>query len=196
MSTESVTETTVECSEQLILPNVGHKPSTEGSPSDSCKTLACWDVNVALVLVVLAGFLILVLFYCILLLRHKLHLAQAGNALEYFGFYHMANYTLKHPHEPPGLSLVNSSPPVEAPSSSPPPPVVPSQPVIPPLLPLPPPPSSRPPSILPLPHPIIYTTPPSPQSDAEVYSRIGTVRPSRHSSMSQTQVVLFEHSSL
>ncbi|XP_026995683.2 uncharacterized protein LOC113638581 [Tachysurus fulvidraco] len=201
MPTVSVTETTVECSERLIHPHVGHKSSTEGSPSDGYKTLtvfqSCWDANVALVLVVLAGFLILVLFYCVLLLRHKLRLAQAGNSLEYFGFYHIASYTLKHPLETPGISFVNmDSLPVEANSCSPPPTVVPSHPVIPPLLPPPPPLSSQPPSIVPLPHPIIYTTPPSPQSDAEVYSRIGTLRPSRHSSVSQTQVVLFEHSSL
>lgn len=168
--------------------------------SDSCKSLAvsmaCWEVNVALIFVVLAGFIILVLFYCVLLLRHKLRLVQAGNALEYFSFYHMANYNLKQIHELPSLPSVNIDPPVEVPPCSPPPTVVPSDPVIPALLPAPPPLSSRPPSVVPLPHPIIYTTPPSPQSDAEVYSRIGTLRPFRHSSVSQTQVVLFEHSSL
>ncbi|MCJ8740950.1 hypothetical protein PDJAM_G00064850 [Pangasius djambal] len=208
MPTESVTEMTalqfptqpVESSDGLILQHVEHVPSAEGPPSDGCKTSTvsqdCWEVNVTLMLVVLAGFLILALFYCVLLLRHKLRLAQAGNALEYFGFYHMANYSLKHLPESPDLPSVDTDPPVEVPPYSPPPPVVPSHPVIPPLLPPPPPLSSRPPSVVPLPHPIIYTTPPSPQPDAEVYSRIGTLRPSRHSSVSQTQVVLFEHSSL
>ncbi|TSX03285.1 hypothetical protein Baya_13684 [Bagarius yarrelli] len=194
MPNESVTKMTME---RLLIPQ---KPSGKGPQFDSCKTSAvfqaCWDVNVAMVLVILAGFLILVLFYCILLLRHKLSLAQAGNALEYFGFYHMANYTLKHPHEAPGLPGGITHPPVETPACFSPPPVVPSHPVIAPLFPPPPPLSSRPASVVPLPHPIIYTTPPSPQSDTEVYSRIGTLRPSRHSSVSQTQVVLFEHSSL
>lgn len=208
MPNKAVTETTalqfsttpVESFDGLILQHVGHRPSAEGSPSDSCKTwdvsLACWEINVVLLLVVLVGLVILVLFYCVLLLRHKLRLAQAGNALEYFGFYHMANYSLKHIPDPPGLPSVNTDPHVMVPLCSLPPPVVLCHPVIPPLLPPPPSLSSRPPSVVPLPHPIIYTTPPSPQSDAEVYSRIGTLRPSRYSSVSQTQVVLFEHSSL
>ncbi|XP_017347351.1 uncharacterized protein LOC108278465 [Ictalurus punctatus] len=209
MPTESVTEATaiqfptqsVESSDGLISQHIEQVPSAEGPPSDSCKTAvsqACWEVNVAFMLVVLAGFLILALFYCVLHLWHKLRLAQAGNALEYFGFYHMANYSLKHQHEPTSLPSVNTDPPVQVPPCYPPQTVVPenSHPVIPPLLPPPPLLSSRPPSAVPLPHPIIYTTPPSPQSDAEVYSRIGTLRPARHSSVSQTQVVLFEHSSL
>lgn len=191
MPTEAVTETT---------PALPVKSFDELTASDSCTSLAislaCWEVNLALILVVLAGFVILVLFYCVLLLRHKLRLAQAGNALEYFSFYHMANYSLKPLHELPGLPSVNIDPPVEVPPSAPPPVAAPSHPVIPSLFPPPPPLSSRPPSVVPLPHPIIYTTPPSPQSDAEVYSRIGTLRPFRHSSVSQTQVVLFEHSSL
>lgn len=189
MPTEAVTDTTptqpVKSFDGLIV-------------SDSCTSLAislaCWDVNVALMLLVLATFVILVLFYCVLLLRHKLRMAQAGHALEYFSFYHMANYSLKQLHELPSLPSVNIDPPVEVPSSAPSPAY--SHPVITSLLPPPPPLSSRPPSVVPLLHPIIYTTPPSPQSDAEVYSRIGSVRPFRHSSVSQMQVVLFEHSSL
>lgn len=208
MSTETVTEMTalqfptqpVERFDGLILQHVEHIPSAKGPHFDSCKTSAvsqaCWEVNVALMFVALAGFLILVLFYCVLLLRHKLRLAQAGNALEYFSFYHMANYSLKQLHESPGLPSANTISPVEVSPCSPPPTVVPNHLAISPLLPPPPPFSSRPPSIVPLPHPIIYTTPPSPQSDAEVYSRIGTLQPSRHSSVSQTQVVVFEHSSL
>ncbi|XP_078145600.1 uncharacterized protein LOC144542545 [Centroberyx gerrardi] len=104
----------------------------------------------------------------------------------------------------------------------PPPPVSPPPPLplpLPPALPLPPPPALSPPPLLPppplpqthpvitlplpLPLPVIHTTPPSPHpswgasSDADVYSRIGAFRPSRLSSLSsQTQVVLFEHSSL
>lgn len=204
MPNETITETTatqlssqpVESIDGLIFQHVEKAPSAKGPPSDICKTwavsLACWEMNVALMLMVLAGLLILVLFYCVLLLQHKLRLAQAGNALEYFGFYHMANYNLKPLHEPPGLPSVTIDPPVAVSPCSPPPTVVPSHPVIPP----PPTLSSRPPSVVPLPHPIIYTTPPSPQSEAEVYSRIGTLRPFRYSSVSQTQVVLFEHSSL
>ncbi|XP_053334909.1 uncharacterized protein LOC128507817 [Clarias gariepinus] len=208
MPTESVTETTalqfptlpVESSDGLKRQHLEDILTGKGPQYDSSKapavSQACLEVNVALMLMVFAGFLILVLLYCVLLLRYKLRLAQAGNALEYFSFYHMANYNLKHLHESSGLPSMNIHPPVEVPSFSTPPAVVPIHAVCPPRLPPPLPLSSRPPSIVPLPPPIIYTTPPSPKSDAEVYSRIGTVLPHRHSSVSQTQVVLFEHSSL
>ncbi|KAI5096457.1 hypothetical protein C0J45_13351 [Silurus meridionalis] len=187
-------------SDGLVPQHMKHMPSTESPPTVNCKTAAsqaCWEINVVLVLMVLAGFLILALFYCVFHLWHKLHLVQAGNSLEYFGFYHMANYSLKQIYEPPGLASVDTDrTPEEVPSCSPPPTVVPNHPLIPSLLHSPPPLLSQSPSAVPLPHPFIYTTPPSPQSDAEVYSRIGNLQPSRLSSVSQTQVVLFEHSSL
>lgn len=161
------------------------KPSSVNQSGVVCgiSTLprVCWDfeLGLAVLWVVLAGLLILALLYWVLLLRHRLRVAQAGNALEYFGFYHMAQYDLKEP----SLPVVTPSLP------SPPPPV----------LHLTPPP---PPPVLYVPPPIIHTTPPSPHpscgagSDAEVYSRIGVLRPSRLSSVSQTQVILFEHSAL
>ncbi|XP_043077082.1 uncharacterized protein LOC122326333 [Puntigrus tetrazona] len=154
--------------------------------SMGCKTSTvphvCGDfeLSLAVVLMVLAGIFIFLLLYWVLLLRHRLRVAQAGNALEYFGFYRMAQYDLKEPNPP----IVTPSPP------SPPPPV-PSLHVTPP-----------PPPMLYMSTPIIRTTPPSPLpscgagSDAEVYSRIGVLRPSRLSSVSQTQVILFEHSAL
>ncbi|XP_042634892.1 uncharacterized protein LOC109046293 isoform X2 [Cyprinus carpio] len=141
-----------------------------------------FELNLAVVLMVLAGILILALLYWVLLLRHRLRVAQAGNALEYFGFYHMAQYDLKEPNLP-----------VVTPSLPSPPPPVPQPPVH-----VTPP----PPHMLYASAPIIHTTPPSPHpscgasSDAEVYSRIGVLRPSRLSSVSQTQVILFEHSAL
>ncbi|KAL7844201.1 hypothetical protein SRHO_G00227400 [Serrasalmus rhombeus] len=183
-----------------------HKPSPGVPSSQGCKTSSgsngCWglELKVAIILMTLAGLLILALLYRILLLRHKLRMAQARNSLEYFGFYHMAHYSLKELNLPPVVTPMVTSPPPDPhtpPQASPPPsPVLPAPPpVIPPLIPLPPPPPPPPP-LLPPPHPIIFTTPPSPHSDAEVYSRIGALRPSRLSSVSQTQVVLFEHSSL
>ncbi|KAL1253045.1 hypothetical protein QQF64_017738 [Cirrhinus molitorella] len=173
----------------IVLPNVLlRKPSSVNQSSMGCRTSSlphvCWDfeLSLAVVLMVLAGILILALLYCVLLLRHRLRVAQAGNSLEYFGFYHMAQYDLKEP----------------------------SLPVVTPSLPSPPPPAPQPPfHVTPTPKPMLYlstpiihTTPPSPHpscgtsSDAEVYSRIGVLRPSRLSSVSQTQVILFEHSAL
>ncbi|KAI4879664.1 hypothetical protein NFI96_009449 [Prochilodus magdalenae] len=183
-----------------------HLPSTGGPSSQGCKTSVshgCWglEVKVAIVLAALAGLLILALFYRVLLLQHKLRTAQARNALEYFGFYHMAHYSLKELDLPPIVTPIVTPPSPESHAppkvSGPPSPVVPEPPppVPPPLIPLPPPPPPAPP-LLPPPHPIIFTSPPSPHSDAEVYSRIGALRSSRLSSLSQTQVVLFEHSSL
>ncbi|XP_058614238.1 uncharacterized protein LOC131528839 [Onychostoma macrolepis] len=172
----------------IVFPNVPlRKTSSVNQSSIGCRTSnlpdVCWDfeLSLAVVLMVLAGILILALLYWVLLLRHRLRVAQAGNTLEYFGFYHMAQYDLKE------LPVVTPSLP------SPPPPVPPP----PPLHVTPP-----PPPVLYMSTPIIHTTPPSPHpscgasSDAEVYSRIGVLRPTRPSSVSQTQVILFEHSAL
>ncbi|XP_049908278.1 protein enabled homolog [Epinephelus moara] len=210
-------------------------PGTCSSPAGK----SCWnlDVRVAVLLVTLAGAVILLLLYKLLQLRHRLKLARARHALEYYSFYHTATYTLKHSASCQSLPVKNGSvpeatPPVQTvtpvtttvftplpppPVSSPPPLPLPPSPVLPrpPLhsLPpvLPPPPPLAPPSLtptpsvlaLPLPLPVIHTTPPSPHlswgacSDVEVYSRIGAFRPSRHSSLSnQSKVILFEHSSL
>ncbi|XP_029921541.1 extensin-like [Myripristis murdjan] len=193
----------------------------------------CWslDVRVAVLLVTLAGAVILLLLYRLLQLRHRLKLARARHALEYYSFYHAAAYTLKDPGLPEVLPAKTGNgsevtPPVQTatpvtpttntllppPPVSPPPPLpLPPPPVLPPPPALPPPPLVRPPPLpptpslisLPLPLPVIHTTPPSPHlswgasSDADVYSRIGAFRPSRLSSLSsQTQVILFEHSSL
>ncbi len=187
MTTESTDRTLIVLSSVPL-----RKLSSVNQSSMGCRTPnlphVCWDfeLSLAVVLMVLAGILILALLYCVLLLRHRLRAAQAGNALEYFGFYHMARYDLKE------LNL-----PVVTPSlPSPPPPVPP-----PPLLHVTPP----PPSMFYMSGPIIHTTPPSPHpsavscgasSDTEVYSRIGVLRPSRPASVSQTQVILFEHSAL
>ncbi|XP_065142872.1 uncharacterized protein [Paramisgurnus dabryanus] len=172
------------------------KPPSLNQSAVGCKTSTlpqdCWDfeLTLAVLLMVLAGLLILLLLYWVLLLRHRLRVAQAGNALEYFGFYHMAQYDLKEPVPP--LPPQGSSSAVAIPS-------LPS---------LPQPPSNHPPvhltppPLLYLPQPMIHTTPPSPHpscgagSDAEVYARIGHLRPSRPSSANQAQVILFEHSAL
>lgn len=173
----------------IVLPSVPlRKLSSVNQSSMGCRTPnlphVCWDfeLSLAVVLMALAGILILALLYWVLLLRHRLRVAQAGNTLEYFGFYHMAQYDLKEPNLP-----------VVTPSLPSPPPPVPQPPVH--VTPPPPP-------MLNASAPIIHTTPPSPHpscgagSYAEVYSRIGVLRPSRLSSVSQTQVILFEHSAL
>ncbi|XP_034752845.1 inverted formin-2 [Etheostoma cragini] len=188
-------------------------PRTCGSPGPSGKS--CWslDARVAVLLVTLAGALILLLLYKLLQLKHRLRLARARHALEYYSFYHTATYTLKHAAPCQDLpdkngTVPESTPPVQvATPVTPtvvaplPPPPVPS----PPPLPLPPPPVlPTPPSVLafPIPLPVFHTTPPSPHlswgacSDADVYSRIGAFRPSRLSSLSNhSKVILFEHSS-
>ncbi|KAA0720008.1 hypothetical protein E1301_Tti008365 [Triplophysa tibetana] len=173
------------------------KPSSSNQSALGCWTntlpRVCWDLELSVVVLfmVLAGFLILALLYWVLTLRHRLRVAQAGNALEYFGFYHMARYDLKEPGPQPALPVVTTQ---VSTSSSSPPLLVPQ----PPFHLTPPPPSPR----LYLPPPIIHTTPPSPHlscgagSDAEVYSRIGHLRLSRPSSVNQSQVILFEHSAL
>ncbi|XP_042250358.1 inverted formin-2 [Thunnus albacares] len=201
-------------------------PRTCSSPGQNGKS--CWslDVRVAVLLVTLAGVVILLLLYRLLQLRHRLRLARARHALEYHSFFHTGTYTLKHPTPCEDVPTKNGTVPEEdsqpiqtvsavtpaAITPLPPPPVP-----LPPLLPLPtppallPPPLHPPPSLtpthpvltLPLPLPVIHTTPPSPHlswgacSDADVYSRIGAFRPSRLSSLSsQSKVILFEHSSL
>ncbi|XP_021446512.1 sine oculis-binding protein homolog [Oncorhynchus mykiss] len=215
---------------ETVISKEGHPHPQPDSPQ-TCGTQgagqSCWslDVRVAVLLVIVAGALILILLYRLLQLRHRLRLAQARHALEYYSFYHTATYTLKDPRLPRILPtngdaievtpVANPVAPIVV-TPVPPPPVSP-----PPTLPLPPPPIlSLPPRLppppllpppllplssslsLPLPLPIIHTTPPSPHqswgasSDAEVYSRIGAFRPSRLSSLSHSQVILFEHSSL
>ncbi|XP_044029934.1 inverted formin-2 [Siniperca chuatsi] len=199
-------------------------PRTCSSPGPAGK---CWnlDVRVAVLLVTLAGAVILLLLYRLLQLRHRLRLARARHALEYYSFYHTATYTLKHPapcQDQPAKNRTapEATPPVQIVTlvtpnviTPLPPPPLPS----PPPLPLPPPPVLPPPLLhtpptlpptppvlaFPLPLPVIHTTPPSPHlswgacSDADVYSRIGAFRPSRLSRLSnQSKVILFEHSSL
>ena len=151
----------------------------------------------------------------------RLRLARARHALEYYSFFHSATYTLKHPTSTQSQSSQSSKFPLpEATPALPnvtevtPTVMVPMPPSArdprPTLL-LPPPPVVPPPSCppnppvvrFPLTLPLIEATPPSPHlswgacSDADVYSRIGAIRPSRLSSMSnQSKVILFEHSSL
>ncbi|XP_056147093.1 amyloid beta A4 precursor protein-binding family B member 1-interacting protein [Lampris incognitus] len=197
-------------------------PKACGSPGPG---KPCWDVDlrVTVLLVAVAGAVILLLLYKLLQMRHRLRVARAGQALRYYSFYHAATYTLRDPQVAPAkngnISEVNpvvqivttatpptNHPPPPPPSASPPhPPPLPSPPVPPPppLIPPPPLPPTPPLLTLPLPLPVIHNTPPSPHlswgasSDVEVYSRIGAFRPSRLSSLSsQTQVILFEHSSL
>ncbi|XP_026152416.1 inverted formin-2-like [Mastacembelus armatus] len=194
---------------------------------------ACWnlDVKVAVLLLALAGAVILLLLYRLLQLRHRLRLARARHALEYHSFYHTATYTLKNTAPLQDLPAKNGTdaallfqnvttvtpisttplPPPPSPVPSLPPVPLPSPPVLPPLpvhpSPSLPPSHSLPPTppvlALPLPLPVIHTTPPSPHlswgacSDVDVYSRISSFRQSRLSSVStHSKVILFEHSSL
>lgn len=192
-------------------------PHTSRPCSSSGLGKPCWslDVRVAVLLVTVAGAVILLLLYKLLQLRHRLRLARARHALEYYSCYHAATYTLKDPGLPEVLptktgNVTEVTPPVQMVT-----PVTPATntPLPPPPVPLPPPPDLPPPPLIPPPPlpptpallslPVIHTIPPSPHpswgasSDADVYSRIGAFRPSRLSSLSsQTQVVLFEHSSL
>ncbi|XP_026196306.1 formin-G [Anabas testudineus] len=208
--------------EESLQPQASQSPNTCGSAGTAGKS--CLDVRVAVLLVTLAGAVILLLLYKLLQLRHRLRLARAQHALEYYSFYHSATYTLKHPvpcQDPPAKNgvICDATPPVLAAATVtphhplPPPPAatlpLPSPPALPPPPPLlvhappnlPPPP---PPALtLPLPLPVIHTTPPSPHlswgacSDTDVYSRIRAFRPSRLSGLSnRSTVILFEHSSL
>ncbi|XP_028319050.1 uncharacterized protein LOC114473553 [Gouania willdenowi] len=186
-------------------------------PPRSCNSSAsvekwCWnlDVRLLVLLVTVVGALVLLLLYKFLHLRHRLRLAQARHALEYFSFYHCATYTLKQatplqdtptkngcvpkPDLPPQTTAITPTPataPTRRLSCSPLPPLPPPAPPIHALV--------LPVLSVPLPLPV----PPSPHlswgacSDADVYSRIGAFRPSRLSSQSsQSTVILFEHSSL
>ncbi|XP_075885361.1 uncharacterized protein LOC142890313 [Nelusetta ayraudi] len=198
---------------------------TEAPPPKACSSpgpagKSCWnlDIRVAMLVLALAGVVIVLLLYRLLQMRHRLRLARARHALEYHSFFHTATYTLKHPEPCLELPAKNVALP-EAPRSvhtqlkteetptAPPPPPPPSLPTPPPVLPPPPPlhpPLSSVVSLpLPLHLPVIQTTPSSPHlswgacSDVDVYSRIGAFRPSRLSGASnQSQVILFEHSSL
>ncbi|XP_029940605.1 formin-1-like isoform X2 [Salarias fasciatus] len=204
-------------------PPQSHTPQPPGSCNSagpagkSCGNL---DVRVAVLLVTLAGALILLLLYKLLQLRHRLRVAQARHALEYYSFFHSATYTLKHPTALPDPPTKNGSLPEAAPpapiaaaTAKPTTPDPPSQSHPLPPLPLPPPPVLPPPTrhpppplppalpappvlSLPLPLPAIHTTPPSPHlswgacSDADVYSRIGAFRPSRLSSLSSQSTVI------
>ncbi|CAN9504795.1 unnamed protein product [Ophioblennius macclurei] len=217
----------------MVVPPPSHTPQPPGScnsPGTTGKSCGNLDVRVAVLLVTLAGALILLLLYKLLQLRHRLRLAQARHALEYYSLFHTATYRLKHPTPPPEpptkngcLHQADASVPIIATRAKPseivtpdPPPqshtLLPLPLPTPPVMPHPPrqPPPPLPPMLpappvlsLPLPLPAIHTTPPSPHlswgacSDADVYSRIGTFRPSRLSSLSsQSTVILFEHSSL
>ncbi|XP_030005723.1 inverted formin-2-like [Sphaeramia orbicularis] len=206
----------------------GFVPPADAAPAPQALRLhwGCWesvlglDGRVVVVLVTVAGAVILLLLYRLLQLRHRLRLARARHALEYYGFYHSATYRLRHPTlsddlptkngaipdmAPPLQTVTSVTPvvvtplPLPLPLPLPPPP---PSPVLPPP-PLPPPPSHPPtPPILPvtlslpLPLPMIHTTPPSPHlswgacSDADVYSRIGAFRPSRLSSLSGQSKVI------
>ncbi|XP_047425056.1 serine/threonine-protein kinase WNK2 [Mugil cephalus] len=212
--------------EEPLQPHTPQPPRSCNSPGPAGKSCSNLDVRVAVILVTLAGAVILLLLYRLLQLRHRLRMARARHALEYYSFYHSATYTLKQPSPcqdlPAKNGLVPDAPPpvqitvtpadVTPVPPSPPPQVSPPSPkLLPPPPVLPPPPRHPPPSLppappvlsLPLPLPMIHTTPPSPHlswgacSDADVYSRIGAFRPSRLSSLSsQSMVILFEHSSL
>lgn len=177
------------------------------------------DVNMklAVLLVTLTGLAVLLLLYRLLQLRHRLKMARAKHALEYYGFYHSATYRLRHiplfeddaessTKPGPDPALVQAlAPPTVVVTSLPP---VPS----PPLTRLRPeqatPHFSTPLAVsktpsLPLPSAVHLAVPPSPHlswgacSEADLYSRIGTFRSSRVSSLSsQSRVILFEHSAL
>lgn len=174
------------------------------------------DVNMrlAVLLVTLAGVAVLLLLYRLLQLRHRLKMARARHALEYYGFYHSATYRLRHIplHEDEAKAGTKSSRgPALVQAVTPPAVVLTSLPS------MPSPPMTRlprelaaplfiPPLVVPatpsllLPPPVSQATPPSPHlswgacSDADLYSRIGAFRSSRLSS--QSRVILFEHSAL
>ncbi|XP_005921746.1 inverted formin-2 [Haplochromis burtoni] len=213
--------------EEPLQPQTPQSPSNCSSSGPGGKSCWSLDLRVAILLLTLAGAVILLLLYRLLQLRHRLRMARARHALEYTSFYHSGTYTLKHPTPCQELpeknravpedtaplqtitsvtpAVITPVPPPSLPSPAPPPLLLPP----PPVLPRPPvhPPVSLPPTppvlSLPLPVPVIHTTPPSPHlswgacSDADVYSRIGTFRPSRLSNLSnQSTVILFEHSSV
>lgn len=160
------------------------------------------DVNMKLpvLMVTLAGVAVLLLLYRLLQLRHRLKLARARHALEYYGFYHSATYRLRH--LPLCEDEAKTGPALTSLTPVPPSPVTclrPEQatPFIIPSFVVP-----ATPSLL-LPPPISQAMPPSPHlswgacSNADLYSQIGVYRSSRLSSLSsQSRVILFEHSAL
>lgn len=169
----------------------------------SCTSL---DMRLTVLLVLVACFIILLLLYRLLQLRHRLQMARARHALEYYGFYRSATYRLRHTPlfddtvttKNVPLSDAGTLPLLTATSVMPPTitvalsPLLCPAPVIPPIAPL-----------LPPPAPVSQATPPNPHlllgacSETEVYSRIGVFRKSHLSSFSsQSRVILFEHSSL
>ncbi|KAG7499518.1 hypothetical protein JOB18_040808 [Solea senegalensis] len=198
--------------ERNVQPQTPQSPRSCGSAGGPCGSL---DMRVTAILLTLAGAVILLLLYRLLQLRHRLKVVSARHALQYHGFYRTATYTFKHPAPTQDLPLKNGTvrdatlpvqtvttitplPPPPPPEPGPPPPLLPP----PPLRPPPALPETPPLLPLPLPLPVIHTTPPSPHlswgacSDVDVYSRIGTFRASRLSSLSnQSKVILFEHSS-
>ncbi|XP_061657329.1 uncharacterized protein LOC133490815 [Syngnathoides biaculeatus] len=159
---------------------------------------SCWglDAGVVMLLVTLAGAVILVLLYRLLQTRHRLRMASARHALEYYSFYHTATYTFKHPSsydKLPNGKVPDAGQPVQtvatatSVATAPLPPLPASMPL--PLAPAVPSFKMTPPLLAP-PLPVIDTATPSPHqpwgaySDLEVYSRIGAYRPSRLSSLS------------
>ncbi|XP_057675327.1 uncharacterized protein LOC130905718 isoform X2 [Corythoichthys intestinalis] len=193
-----------------------HPPRACSSSEASGKS--CWslDARVMIILVVVAGAVIVVLLYRLLQTRHRLRMASARHALEYYSFYHTATYTFKHPSSyeklqngsvprtvAPVQTVALATPVVTAPlpplpvplSASMPLPPAPVHPSVPSL-------HMTPPVLTP-PLPVVHTAAPSPHlswgacSDVDVYSCIGAYRPSRLSSLSSnSKVILFEHSSL
>lgn len=75
----------------MVLP----QPAASAGPGQVCW---CLDVRVVVVLVTLAGALLLLLLYRLLVLRHRL--ARCRPDLRYHSFYHSARYTLKDPGLP------------------------------------------------------------------------------------------------
>ncbi|XP_031433540.1 proline-rich receptor-like protein kinase PERK2 [Clupea harengus] len=81
-------------------------PPLGSSPQAPCVASVlpptCWTLEVAAVvlLMTVAGVAILILLYMVLLLRHRLKVAQAGNTVEYWGFFRSARYSLKEPRPP------------------------------------------------------------------------------------------------
>ncbi|KAM9793490.1 uncharacterized protein LOC133163482 [Syngnathus typhle] len=188
-------------------------PGTFSSSEAAGKS--CWslDARVVMLLVTLAGAVILMLLYRLLQTRHRLRMASARHALEYYSFYHTGTYTFKHPSSYEKLSngnIPDTIPPVQTVAIATPvtTSVLPPLPVCPPAsMPLPPAPGhaavpSLQKTLPPLTPPLRHTAAPSPHlswgacSDVDVYSRIGAYRPSRLSSLSShSKVILFEHSS-
>ncbi|XP_077479790.1 uncharacterized protein LOC144091379 [Stigmatopora argus] len=194
----------------------GQAPRACSSSEASGKS--CWslEVRVVMILVIAAGVVILFLLYRLLQTRHRLKMASARHALEYYSFYHTATYTFKHPLSfeklkngsvprtvAPVSTVALATPVVTAPlpplpvalSASMPLPSAPVHPSVPSL-------QMTPPFLAPT-AAVDHTVAASPHlswgacSDVDVYSRIGTYRPSRLSSLStNSKVILFEHSSL